>query len=122
MILIRAEQLLDRMPIKSKPALVASRVALDQFIFAPFAVGLFFGCTTLLEGKSVEEVKKRLRSTYKDTLLANWTLFIPFQTVNMAFVPLHHRLLAVNAISIPWNAFLSYKAASAAKYIPAVPI
>ncbi|CAE6465136.1 unnamed protein product [Rhizoctonia solani] len=106
-------QLLDRLPVKSKPALVASRVALDQFAFAPIAVGLFFTCTGLMEGKSIEQVKKKLDSSYKDTLIANWTLFIPFQTINMV-IPLHHRLLAVNAISIPWNTFLSWKGATPA--------
>ncbi|CAE6431126.1 unnamed protein product [Rhizoctonia solani] len=60
------------------------KVALDQFAFAPIAVGLFFTCTGLMEGKSVEQVKKKLDSSYKDTLIANWTLFIPFQTINMA--------------------------------------
>ncbi|CAE6499758.1 unnamed protein product [Rhizoctonia solani] len=108
--------LLDRLPVRSKPALVASRVALDQFAFAPIAVGLFFTCTGLMEGKSIEQVKKKLNSSYKDTLIANWTLFIPFQTINMfqAVIPLHHRLLAVNAISIPWNTFLSWKGATPA--------
>ncbi|KAG9094238.1 Protein required for ethanol metabolism [Ceratobasidium sp. 370] len=59
------------------------KVALDQFAFAPFAIALFFGCTTLMEGKSIEDVRRKLNSSYKDTLVANWGLFIPFQTVNM---------------------------------------
>ncbi|KAF8607380.1 hypothetical protein BDV93DRAFT_520258 [Ceratobasidium sp. AG-I] len=116
-IVVKWYKVLDQIPIKSRPALVASRVALDQFVFAPFAVAMFFGCTTLMEGKRVEDVKTKLRTSYKDTLIANWGLFIPFQIVNM-FIPLHHRLLAVNAVSIPWNAFLSYKAASSSKVLP----
>ncbi|KAG8721785.1 Protein required for ethanol metabolism [Ceratobasidium sp. 395] len=59
-------------------------VALDQFVFAPFAIALFFGCTTLMEGKSVEDVKRKLDTSYKDTMVANWGLFIPFQTINMS--------------------------------------
>ncbi|KAH7337459.1 sym-1 [Rhizoctonia solani] len=105
--------LLDRIPIKSKPAVVASRVALDQFAFAPIAVGLFFTCTGLMEGKSVEQVKKKLESSYKDTLIANWVSW-GMSRVGWDFIPLHHRLLAVNAISIPWNAFLSWKGATPA--------
>ncbi|CAE6363822.1 unnamed protein product [Rhizoctonia solani] len=118
-IVVNWYKLLDRMPIKSKPALVATRVGLDQFAFAPVAVGLFFSCTGLMEGKSLEQVKQKLNSSYKDTLIANWMLFIPFQTINMAFIPLHHRLLAVNAVSIPWNAFLSWKGASVSKTVVA---
>ncbi|QRV98998.1 integral membrane protein, Mpv17/pmp22 family protein [Ceratobasidium sp. AG-Ba] len=70
-----------------------------------------------MEGKSIDDVKRKLETSYKDTLVANWGLFIPFQTINM-FVPLQHRLLAVNAVNIPWNAFLSLKAASK---VPGVP-
>ncbi|KAG8739851.1 Protein required for ethanol metabolism [Ceratobasidium sp. 414] len=110
-----------------------SQVALDQFAFAPFAIALFFGCTTLMEGKSIEDVKRKLNATYKDTLVANWVRWVHplgrseliahtgalYSVSNskhggklISFVPLQHRLLAVNAVTIPWNAFLSLKAAS----------
>ncbi|KAG9101540.1 Protein required for ethanol metabolism [Ceratobasidium sp. 392] len=72
-----------------------------------------------MEGKSIEDVKRKLNTSYKDTMIANWGLFIPFQTINM-FIPLQHRLLAVNAVNIPWNAFLSLKAAQKTSPTPTV--
>ncbi|KAJ1301253.1 hypothetical protein OPQ81_003661 [Rhizoctonia solani] len=106
-IVVNWYKLLDRMPIKSKPALVASRVVLDQFAFAPIAVGLFFTCTGLMEGKTVEQVKTKLEASYKETLIANWTLFIPFQTINMA-VSRRDKLYAVSNYALVHSAAPSF--------------
>ncbi|KAF8336994.1 uncharacterized protein EI90DRAFT_2968719 [Cantharellus anzutake] len=104
-------RLLEHLPVRSKPALIASRVALDQFVFSPIIVGVFFTCTTLMEGKTLKDAEMKLETTYKRTLVANWKLFIPFQMLNL-LVPMHHRLLAVNVVSLFWNAYLSLMASS----------
>ncbi|ELU42903.1 hypothetical protein AG1IA_03067 [Rhizoctonia solani AG-1 IA] len=71
---------------------MVGQVGLDQFAFAPVAVGLFFSCTGLMEGKSVEQVKQKLNSVSrrivcfgraKGLMRACKMLFIPFQTINM---------------------------------------
>ena len=51
-----------RLPLRisSRPLSIAAKVALDQFVFAPFAVGLFFSCTTLMEGKGADDVRAKL--------------------------------------------------------------
>ncbi|KAG8920966.1 Protein required for ethanol metabolism [Tulasnella sp. 418] len=118
-------KLIDRVKLQSKASTIASKVALDQFCFAPLAIGLFFTGTTLLERaipspsstKVTQEpwdeaVSAKLSKSYLTTLQANWLLFIPFQTINMGFVPLQHRLLAVNVISLFWNTYLSLAAAA----------
>ncbi|ODN99424.1 protein SYM1 [Cryptococcus wingfieldii CBS 7118] len=97
---------LARLPIQSKVAGTAARVALDQFAFAPFALTSFFTAMTLMEGKNLEAAKLKWNESFVDTLKANWMLFIPFQAINM-LIPLQYRLLAVNAVNIPWNTFLS---------------
>ncbi|KAB5592976.1 integral membrane protein, Mpv17/pmp22 family protein [Ceratobasidium theobromae] len=118
-------------PVLYAPLSHPAQVGLDQFAFAPIAVGLFFTCTSLMEGKSLADVKKKLDQvrlhpfpvppltppSRTRTPSSPTGLFIPFQTINM-FVPLHHRLLAVNAVSIPWNAYLSFKGATAVKGLP----
>ncbi|KAF9518750.1 hypothetical protein BS47DRAFT_1370936 [Hydnum rufescens UP504] len=102
---------LDRIPLKSKPARVFSRVILDQFAFSPVIIPVFFTATTFMEGKSNTDVRRKIETSYKSTLLANWALFIPFQTINM-FIPPQHRLLAVNLIALLWNTYLSLAASS----------
>ncbi|KAK8072003.1 hypothetical protein PG996_005351 [Apiospora saccharicola] len=81
--------------IRGRPnATIAARVACDQLIFAPTFIGLFLSSMAL-------------EKSYKPALQANYMLWPFVQLVNFKFVPLHHRVLFVNVISIGWNCFLS---------------
>ncbi|KAK8075231.1 hypothetical protein PG997_009894 [Apiospora hydei] len=51
--------------------------------------------------------QEKLEKSYKPALQANYMLWPFVQLVNFKFVPLHHRVLFVNVISIGWNCFLS---------------
>ena len=95
---------------------IVGRVAADQLIFTPVNMLCFFSGLTLLEvdwplliwytygmlifydqGGSVEE---KLKSSYTSTLLTNWMVWPAVQLVNFKLVPLNHRLLVVNLISL----------------------
>lgn len=43
---------------------------------------------------------EKLRSSYTSTLLTNWMVWPAVQLVNFKLVPLNHRLLVVNLISL----------------------
>lgn len=58
-----------------------------------------------LEGESVQ---KKLEKAYIPGLKANWALWPAVQFVNFTYVPLEHRVLIVNIVSLGWNCFLSY--------------
>ena len=88
----------------STNATIAARVACDQLIFAPVFIGLFLSSMAVMEGGSPE---KKLEKSYWPALQANYMLWPFVQLVNFKFVPLHHRVLFVNVISIGWNCFLS---------------
>lgn len=60
---------------------------------------------SLLEGKSPAE---KLRTSYVPVLQKNWMLWPAVQAVNFTYVPLHHRVLVVNVVSLGWNCYLSY--------------
>ncbi|ORX41118.1 hypothetical protein BD324DRAFT_40998 [Kockovaella imperatae] len=102
---------LQKIPIQSKWGGAIVRTSLDQFLFAPVVVTGFFTVMTLLEGKDMNAVKQKWNAQFVPTLQANWGVFIPTQLINMAFVPLQYRLLVINAVNIPWNAYLSLQAA-----------
>ena len=53
------------------------KVVIDQFLQAPIFTVLIFFFLGTLEGKSVEDVKGQLDRDYKDTMLANWKLWLP---------------------------------------------
>ncbi|KAI5476154.1 hypothetical protein MNV49_000372 [Pseudohyphozyma bogoriensis] len=100
--------MLESIKLKNKYALVATRVGLDQFVLTPVMVGAFFTSMSLLEGKGIEEAKRRIETSWQPTLIRNWGVFIPVQLANFSVVPPHLRLLLVNVVSLFWNAYLSY--------------
>ncbi|GAK64776.1 integral membrane protein, Mpv17/PMP22 family [Moesziomyces antarcticus] len=102
-------KVLERVQFASKPANIAAKVALDQGIASPAFIALFFGTTTLMNGGSPQDAKKKIQDNWWPTLKTAWGLWIPVQTINMAVVPPMQRLLFVNVVSIAWNTFLSIK-------------
>lgn len=82
-----------------------ARVACDQLLFAPVMIGVFLGSMATMEGKSANE---RIEKAWWPALQANWMLWPFVQMVNFTFVPLQHRIMFVNIISIGWNSYLSY--------------
>ncbi|KDE06585.1 hypothetical protein MVLG_03081 [Microbotryum lychnidis-dioicae p1A1 Lamole] len=107
-VVTRWYQMLEGIKLKSKPALVATRVGLDQFVLTPVLVGVFYTSMALSEGYGIQGAKERVRFAWWPTLQKNWGLFIPVQVANFAIVPAHLRLVLVNVVSLFWNAYLSY--------------
>lgn len=99
--------------IKLRPgehwANTVARVACDQLIFAPVGIPMYYTVMGFLEGKSMLQVKKKVEDNWWSTLVTNWYVWPAFQMLNFSLVPVQHRLLSVNLISIFWNAFLSFK-------------
>lgn len=58
-----------------------------------------------MEGSSP---KDKLESTYWTALTKNWMVWPFVQAINFTIVPLHHRVLVVNVISLGWNCYLSF--------------
>ncbi|KAI0350479.1 hypothetical protein OH77DRAFT_1439833 [Trametes cingulata] len=106
-ILTKWLQFLERLKFSSPTKGVVYRVYLDQGVFTPMVVGMFFGSLTLLEGKTFRDAKERIREAYAPTLIRNWGVFIPTQVVNFALVPPHLRFVTVGVVSLFWNAYLS---------------
>ena len=107
---------------------LCARVALDQLVFTPVFISVFFTGMGLMEGKNLGELREKLAETFQGTLVANWKLWIPFQFVNFYVTPpvssrwavslgaccdnpfsfQAYRLLAVNMTATGWNTFLAY--------------
>lgn len=76
---------------------ILARVGIDQLAFAPTNLFFFLSSMALMEGS---DPKKKLDSTYVTAITKNWTIWPWVQLVNFKFVPLEHRVLVVNFISI----------------------
>ncbi|KAH8153366.1 uncharacterized protein LAJ45_02178 [Morchella importuna] len=84
---------------------IVARVACDQLIFTPLNMLFFFSTLSVLEGGSPAE---KLDANYWTGLKTNWMVWPAVQLVNFKLVPLNHRLLVVNVISLGWNSYLSF--------------
>lgn len=91
--------------LKNHNATIAARVAADQCVFATCNLALFLSTMSVLEGG---DPKEKLKKSYLPGLKANWALWPAVQAVNFKLVPLEHRVLVVNIVSLGWNCFLSY--------------
>jgi len=87
----------------------AIKTVIDQFVQAPIFTILIFGFLGFLEGKSAEAIKQQLDDDYKDTMIANWKLWVPATVINIAFVPPILRVLYLNGVFFFWSIFLSLK-------------
>ncbi|KAI5196421.1 putative integral membrane protein, Mpv17/PMP22 family [Aureobasidium subglaciale] len=95
-----------RVRIPSSPNMeILARVGLDQAILAPTNLFVFLSSMAIMEGS---DPSKKIESTYWNALSKNWMLWPFVQAVNFKFVPLHHRVLVVNVVSLGWNCYLSY--------------
>lgn len=84
--------------IPGKPNLeIAARVATDQTVFASTNLFVFLSSMAIMEGTSP---KDKLDSTYFNALKSNWMIWPIVQFTNFKFVPLQHRVLLVNVVSL----------------------
>lgn len=113
--------LLNKVTVGGKVTTAAARASMDQFLAAPTVLAAFFGFAGLLEGKTMDEVKTKVETSWFPTLKTNWAVWLPFQAINLSVVPPQYRFPASLAMNIPWNIYLSMQNAksSAAKPVPA---
>lgn len=84
---------------------MVARVAVDQTLFAPTSLFIFLSSMAIMEGSSPSE---KLEKSYATALTKNWIVWPFVQLINFRFVPLEHRVILVNVISLGWNCYLSY--------------
>ncbi|BEI87804.1 uncharacterized protein CcaverHIS019_0105220 [Cutaneotrichosporon cavernicola] len=100
--------LLERVKFPSRLKTLAARVTLDQVVWGPFIVCLFWTSNGFLEGKTPAEVKAKLDMAFVPVYTKSLMVFGPTALVNFAFVPLQHRLLVGQSVGLGWNTYLSY--------------
>lgn len=87
-----------------------SRLLLDQMIFAPAFIASFFMIMSALDGKSMDDIKRKLKEDLYPTVKYNFSVWVPAQFINFNFVPPHLQVLFANIVGFFWNIYLSYAA------------
>ena len=95
----------NKIKLQNENVTIAARVLADQTIFATCNMAFFLSSMSVLEGS---DPKEKLQKNYVNGLKANWMLWPPVQAINFKLVPLEHRVLVVNVVSLGWNCYLSY--------------
>jgi protein Mpv17 len=90
---------------RTKTQTTVARVLADQTVFASTNMAVFLSTMAYLEGGSPKE---KLEKSYISGLKANWMVWPGVQAANFSIVPLEHRVLVVNVVSLGWNCYLSY--------------
>lgn len=75
------------------PAL--KRVAVDQIVFAPVSVALFFSVMTVAEGGGRRAVVLKLKDMYMPTLKANYMVWPAVQIINFRLMPVQFQLVSI---------------------------
>eukprot|EP00941_MAST-03F_sp_MAST-3F-sp1_P003344 g3344.t1 len=83
------------------------RLALDQLVFGPTFIVIFFTALFGLEGR-IADIPQHLRENYIESVLTNWTMWVPGNFINFRFVPPHYQVLFSNFIALFWNTYLSW--------------
>ncbi|KAJ0412655.1 hypothetical protein ATCC90586_002285 [Pythium insidiosum] len=96
-----------RIPGLSTPQAVVKRLALDQLVFAPTFLPVFFSTLLTLEGVP-EQIPSKLRQDWWSTVKVNWVVWVPAQLINFRFVPGNLQVLFANVVGLFWNSYLSF--------------
>ncbi|OCF61375.1 hypothetical protein L486_01023 [Kwoniella mangroviensis CBS 10435] len=99
----------ERIALSSKLKTLVAKLSLDICLWSPFVTFMFPTCLGLLEGKSVDEVRRKVAHGWFPTWQKAVCVFGPTQIINFSLVPTQHRLLTVQSVGLCWNIFLSWQ-------------
>ncbi|KAI8093349.1 uncharacterized protein BX664DRAFT_295041 [Halteromyces radiatus] len=95
--------------IKQSAGLIAlKRMAMDQSLFAPAGLILFFTTMGIAETGTLEGAKDKLKDAFLPALITNYKIWPLVQWINFNFMPLPFRLPFVSSLGILWNIYLSW--------------
>ena len=95
----------------SKATRVFSQMMMDQFMFAPVLLTIFYPLNQIVMDRDVGSWRKGIQA-WKDkigeTLLTNWKIWPLASTINFWLMPVQYQVLFANFVGLFWNMILSY--------------
>ncbi|KAD5508178.1 hypothetical protein E3N88_15881 [Mikania micrantha] len=87
---------------------VATKVAIDEILFGPVDLFLFFTYMGFASGKNVTQVTDELKRDFLPALIVEGGTWPVVQVINFRFVPVRYQLLYVNLFCLLDSCFLSW--------------
>eukprot|EP00794_Sanderia_malayensis_P012294 gene12294-13562_t len=100
--------ILDKLVKGTGGSTALKKMAMDQLIWAPSFLVMFFSAVNVLNGKSAKEMKEVLKHDYLNALKVNYCIWPAVQLMNFYFIPMKHRVMVVNFVALFWNTYLAY--------------
>ena len=97
---------LDAQIPKVTPLTVALKVLIDQTMWAPLFMVMFFSYGCLFDG-TPELIAKKCKNDIFTAVKGSWFTWVPAHTINFALIPTEQRLLYINTVQIFFNIFMS---------------
>lgn len=87
---------------------IVKKLFTDQLLVSPICISQFFYSASLLEGKSLAESTKILKSKFLTVYITDWSVWPAAQFLNFFFIPLQYRVLYINVMTMFYNCYLCY--------------
>lgn len=94
--------------VKGSMRFIGAKVFVDTVVFGPLHILEYFTCMHVLEGGSLDTLKKKIKTDLLPTFAAECMFWPPVQWFNFKLIPVQHQLLAVNIASLVDTTFLSW--------------
>lgn len=85
------------------------KVGIDQLIFAPICLAMLVSILSYMQDRNVQMIEHKLKTQYKDILIANYYVWPWVQIVNFRLVPLNYQVLFTQTVAFLWNIYISWK-------------
>ena len=104
---------LDAIVTKLAPAggalAIGTKVVVQTFFFQPMVyVPLFFTFSACFRGWSMSTAWSRVEAEYSNTVRSIWGFWTPICVFTFAVLPVRHQAVFFSAVSLGWNAILSF--------------
>ena len=84
-----------------------AKVLIDQFASASVFHAVFLSVTSLMQGRSYDDICVKLQRDWFTLVKASWSLWFVAHLINFSVVPLHWRVIYANVVSTGWAVFMS---------------
>jgi protein Mpv17 len=98
---------LDKQIPGTEGKIVALKVLIDQTLWCPIFMSVFFTYLGLCNGDSFGAIGNKIKTDLLSACQGSWKVWPLVHTVNFKFISTKHRLIFINGVQVAFNMFLS---------------
>ena len=90
---------------------VVVKVVLDQLVYAPFSIGVFFSVASCGKGGNLQSIYSNLKEKTEESFIETWAadcmVWPLVNFLNFRFIPIYMRPTFVGCAQLMWQTYLS---------------